>query len=229
MDAAEDPHARRPVTHVKICGLTNLDDAQAAEQMGAWALGMIFYEGSPRRCSPEQAARIAAALRRRTELCGVFVNAPLDEVAGLAGELGLSMLQLHGDEGPAYCAEVARRTGARVIRALQIADAGDLRASERFHVDYHLLDARSQTRPGLRGGTGETFDWSLLSARRSRVPLILSGGIDAGNVAAAIAAVRPYAVDSASGTESAPGRKDPAKLAALFEAVHAAAEVPQPA
>ncbi|MHB8531907.1 MAG: phosphoribosylanthranilate isomerase [Solirubrobacteraceae bacterium] len=220
----EDPLARRRATRVKICGLTNLEDAEAAEQLGAWALGMIFYEGSPRRCSPEQAASIAAALRRRAELCGVFVNAPLDEVAQTAGELGLSMVQLHGDEGPSYCAEVARRTGARVIRAMQIAGPGDLRASERFHVEYHLLDALSTARPQLRGGTGETFDWTLLSARRTRVPLILSGGIDAGNVAQAIAAVHPYAVDSASGTEAAPGRKDPARMAALFAAVRAAAE-----
>ncbi|HEY0516028.1 MAG TPA: phosphoribosylanthranilate isomerase [Solirubrobacteraceae bacterium] len=224
--AADDPLARQRATRVKICGLTNLDDAEAAEQMGAWALGMIFYEDSPRRCSPEQAARIAAALRRRTELCGVFVNAPLDEVARVGRELGLSMVQLHGDEGPAYCAEVARRTGARVIRAMQISGPGDLRASERFHVDYHLLDARSPERPQLRGGTGATFDWSLLSQRRTQVPLILSGGLDASNVAAAIAAVHPYAVDSASGTESAPGHKDREKMAALFAAVRATAEDP---
>jgi phosphoribosylanthranilate isomerase len=219
----EDALARQRATRVKICGLTNLEDARAAEQMGAWALGMIFYEGSPRRCSSEQAQLIAAELRRRTELCGVFVNAPLDEVARVAGDLGLSMVQLHGDEGPAYCAEVARRTGARVIRAMQIFGLGDLRASERFHVDYHLLDARSPERPELRGGTGETFDWDLLAERRSAIPLILSGGLDADNVAAAIAATHPYAVDSASGTESAPGRKDHERMAALFDAVRAAA------
>ncbi len=211
-------------TRVKICGLTNLEDAEAAAAMGAWALGMIFAEGSPRRCSPEEAQRIAAALRRRAELCGVFVNAPLDEVVAAARDIGLTMLQFHGDEGPSYCAEAGRRAGARVIRARQVAGAGDVRDVERYHVDYHLLDARSRTRPGLRGGTGETFDWELVRSRRSHVPLILSGGIDAANAAASIAAVHPYALDSSSGTESAPGRKDPARMEALFAAVREADE-----
>jgi phosphoribosylanthranilate isomerase len=209
-------------TRVKICGLTNLEDAEAAAAMGAWALGMVFAEGSPRRCSPEEAQRIAAALQRRAELCGVFVNAPLDVLVEAARDIGLTMLQLHGDEGPSYCAEAGRRTGARVIRAQQVAGPGDVQAVERYHVDFHLLDARSRTRPSLRGGTGETFDWELVRSRRSHVPLILSGGIDAGNAAAAIAAVHPYALDSSSGTESAPGHKDPARMEALFAAVREA-------
>jgi phosphoribosylanthranilate isomerase len=209
-------------TRVKICGLTNVEDAEAAADMGAWALGMIFAEASPRRCSPEQAQRIAAALRRRAELCGVFVNAPMDDVVAAARDIGLTMLQLHGDEGPSYCAEAARRTGARIIRAEQVSGPGDIRDVERYHVDFHLLDARSRERPALRGGTGETFDWALVRSRRSRVPLILSGGIDAQNAGAAIAAVNPYALDSASGTESAPGHKDRERMASLFAAVRAA-------
>lgn len=211
-------------TRIKICGLTNLQDAEAAADMGAWALGMIFAEASPRRCAIEEAQRIAAALRRRVELCGVFVNAPMDDVVAAAREVGLTMLQLHGEEGPSYCAEAARRTGARVIRAQQVSGPGDIRDVERYHVDFHLLDARSRERPGLRGGTGETFDWGLVRSRRSRVPLILSGGIEAGNAAAAVAAVRPYALDSASGTESAPGHKDIARMAALFAAARDADE-----
>lgn len=211
-------------TRVKICGLTNLEDAEAAAAMGAWTLGMIFAEDSPRRCATEQAQRIAAALHRRIELCGVFVNAPMDDVVAAAREIGLTMLQFHGDEGPSYCSEAARRTGARVIRAQQVANPGDIRDVERYHVDFHLLDARSRERPGLRGGTGETFDWELVRSRHSRVPLILSGGIEASNAAAAIAAVHPYALDSASGTESAPGHKDHARMAALFAAVQAADE-----
>jgi phosphoribosylanthranilate isomerase len=199
---------------VKICGITNLDDAELAVELGAWALGMIFYEGSPRRCSPAEAQRIAARLRRRVELCGVYVNAHLDDLAGSSEALGLTMIQLHGDEGPAYCAEAGRRTGARVIKAVQVGAAGDLRALERFHVDYHLLDARTPAseRRGLRGGTGETFDWKLLSARRANVPVILSGGLSAENVGEAIALAHPFAVDSASGTEAAPGRKDRVRL-----------------
>jgi phosphoribosylanthranilate isomerase len=206
---------------VKICGITRLEDAQLAVELGAWALGMIFFADSPRRCSPAEAQRIVAAERRRAELCGVFVNAPLDEVAGLSDQLGLTMVQLHGDEGPAFCAEVQRRTGARVIKAVQVAGPGDVQELERFHVDFHLVDARGRgphTR-SLRGGTGETFDWGLLGRRRSPVPLVLSGGLAPDNVTSAIELTRPYAVDSASGTEAAPGRKDPDRLRAFFSAV----------
>lgn len=211
---------------VKICGLTSLHDAELASELGAWALGMIFYERSPRRCSPAEAERIAAALRRRAELCGVFVNAPLERVVALGEDLGLTLLQFNGDEGPSFCAEAARRTGARVIKAAQVSGPGDVRDLERFHVDFHLLDARAKDprKRALRGGTGETFDWELVRARRSRVPLILSGGLDPGNVGEAIARVRPYAVDVASGTEAAPGRKDPERLRAFFDAVARSAQ-----
>ena len=207
---------------IKVCGLTNLSDAEMAVGLHAWALGMIFYEGSPRRCSLDHAREISSALRRRAELCGVFVNSPLEQVVAIAEELGLSMLQLHGDEGPAYCAEAARRSGARVIKAAQVSDVGDVRDIERFHVDFHLLDARSPRARSLRGGTGESFDWELLRARHSSVPLILSGGLNEHNVAEAIATAHPYALDTASGTEAAPGRKDPRKLSAFFAAARAA-------
>lgn len=200
--------------------------------MGAWALGMILYEGSPRRCSLEAASSICDSLRRRAELCGVFVNEHLDDVVGTARELGLTMIQLHGDEGPAYCLEAGRRSGAKVVKARQVSTPGDVREIERYRVDFHLLDARSRRQAGLRGGTGETFDWTLVSGRRSRVPLILSGGIEAGNAARAVAAVHPFALDSASGTESSPGHKDLGRMAALFAAVSEAdapAEMGQPA
>jgi phosphoribosylanthranilate isomerase len=162
---------------VKVCGVTRLPDAELAVELGAWAVGMVFYAPSPRRCSQDEALRITTALRRRAELCGVFVNAPLEEVVQTAEGLGLTLLQLHGDEGPAFCAEAGHRTGARVIKAAQVATIGEVRDLERFHVDFHLLDARSAdpARREQRGGTGETFDWELLAARRSRVPLILSG------------------------------------------------------
>jgi phosphoribosylanthranilate isomerase len=218
-------------THVKVCGVTRLEDAELAAELGAWAVGMVFYAPSPRACSTEEALRIATALRRRVEVCGVFVNAPLDHVVQTADELGLTMLQLHGDEGPAYCAEAGHRTGARVVKAVQVATAGDVRDVERFHTDYHLLDARA-TAPGrreLRGGTGEAFDWGLLAVRRSSVPLILSGGLGPENAAEAILAAsrqghraRPFALDTASGTEAAPGRKDPERLRAFFDAVREA-------
>lgn len=211
---------------VKICGTTNLEDAQLSVELGAWALGLIFFDRSPRRCRVSEAERISALLRRRVELCGVFVNAPMDRVVGLADRVGLSMLQLHGDEGPAYCREAARRTGCRVIKAVQVRSQADLQALEPFHTDFHLLDAHA---PDRRGGTGETFDWELVREHRGDVPVIVSGGLRPGNVGEAIAVVRPHAVDVASGVEAEPGRKDPEKLEAFFGAVREGAAEPETA
>jgi len=211
---------------VKICGITSLADAELAVGLGAWAVGMIFYENSPRRCSVQEAQRITAALHKKVELCGVFVNDSLERVVQISEDLGLTIVQLHGDEGPAFCGVVPRRTGARVIKAAQVAGPGDVQDLERYHVDFHLLDARAKA-PGkqaLRGGTGETFDWNLLTERRSKVPLILSGGLSPDNVAQAIRMTRPFAVDSASATERAPGQKDPEKLKAFFDAVNSSVE-----
>ena len=214
------------VPRIKLCGITTRDDALLAVEAGAWAVGCILWPGSPRACDPAEAARIATAVRRRAHVCGVFVNAPLDDVAGLVDGLGLTMVQLHGDEGPAFCAEVARRTGAKVMKAAAVSGKADIRALEAFHTDFHLLDAH---RAGMRGGTGETFDWELVGTRRSSVPLVLSGGLGPENVGAAIAATHPFAVDTASGTEARPGVKDPPKVAAFVQAVNASAVQAQPA
>jgi phosphoribosylanthranilate isomerase len=205
---------------IKLFSIPPVADWIHAVDAGAWAIGCILWSRSPRACDPAEAARIAAALRRRAHVCGVFVNAHLDEVAELVDALGLTMVQLHGDEGPAFCAEVARRTGAKVIKAAAVRTQADVQALEAFHTDFHMLDAH---RPGMRGGTGETFDWELVRARRSSIPLILSGGLRPENVGQAIAATHPFAVDTASGTEASPGVKDPAKVAAFVEAVEAAA------
>ncbi|HVG74082.1 MAG TPA: phosphoribosylanthranilate isomerase, partial [Thermoleophilaceae bacterium] len=207
------------MTRVKICGLTRLEDAQQAVELGAWALGMIFWPKSPRACPIEQAEAIGAQLHRRAELTGVFVNATLDEVATTADVCRFSMLQLHGDEGPAYCQEAARRTGCKIVKAARVRDAAHVRALSVFHTDFHLLDAHSPKAPG---GTGESFDWELALLHPDTPPVILSGGLTSDNVADAIAAARPFAVDTASGTEAEPGRKDPAKLSAFFRAVEAA-------
>ena len=204
------------MTRVKVCGITRPEDAELAVELGAWALGFILWPQSPRAAEPAVAAGIAAALRRRVELVGVFVNATLDEIAHAADELHLSHLQLHGDEGPAFCAEARRRTGAKVIKAVRVASAADFQDLERFRTDFHLLDTAAH---GLRGGTGETWDWALAARRRRKVPAILSGGLTAANVGAGIAAVDPYAVDVSSGVEASPGVKDPAKLAAFMAAV----------
>jgi phosphoribosylanthranilate isomerase len=204
------------MTRVKICGITDAGDARQAVDLGAWALGMIFWDQSPRRCSVPAAEEIASSVRREVELAGVFVNATLDEVASAADRYELTLVQLHGDEGPAYCREVARRTGTRVIKAARVRDAASVRDLEAFHTDFHLLDAAV---PGQRGGTGQSFSWDLAAAHRGGVPMVLSGGMNPDNVAEAIRVTAPFAVDTASGTERAPGRKDPDKVEAFFRAV----------
>jgi phosphoribosylanthranilate isomerase len=209
-----------PAARVKICGVTRLADAELAVELGAWAVGMVFYPASRRRCELAEAELIGASLRRRVELAGVFVNAPLDEIADVSERVGLTLVQLHGDEGPAFCAEVARRTGARTIKAASVRGLFTVRELERFHTDFHLLDGYA---PGLRGGSGERFDWSLLSRRRSKLPLIVGGGLDAEGVAAAIATIHPFAVDVATGVEAEPGIKDPRRMRAFFAAAQTVA------
>ena len=207
------------MTKIKFCGITRLEDAELAISAGAWAIGLIFWPRSPRRCDPGRAAQIAAAVKRRAEVVGVFVNATLDHVAQTADGVGLTMIQLHGEEGPAYCSEAARRTGCKVIKAARVRSGADVQALAAFHTDYHLLDSFTA---GVPGGTGETFSWELARGHRppvNPVPVILSGGLTPDNVADAIAVVHPYAVDVASGVELSPGRKDPDKLSAFAEAV----------
>ena len=213
------------VTKIKFCGITRLDDAELAVSAGAWAIGLIFWPRSPRRCDPGAAVDIAAAVKRRAEVVGVFVNATLDHVAQTADGVGLTMIQLHGEEGPAYCGEAARRTGCKVIKAARVRGRADVQALVPFHTDYHLLDSYTAEVPG---GTGETFSWEMARAHRGRIPVILSGGLTPDNVADAIAAVQPYAVDVASGVELSPGRKDPEKLAAFAAAVRATVPVGAP-
>jgi phosphoribosylanthranilate isomerase len=215
------------VPKIKFCGITTLEDARLAVDAGAWAIGLIFWPRSPRRCELDAAAEITAALRRRVEIAGVFVNATLEHVAQIAQALDLSMVQLHGDEGPAFCAEAGRRTGCKVIKAMRVRSGADIQALAGFHTDYHLLDSYLR---GVPGGTGETFAWELAREHRGSAPVILSGGLTPENVAEAIEVVRPFAVDIASGTErdgGPPGRKDPDKLVAFAAAV-AGAHAPHP-
>ena len=205
------------MTHVKICGVTRLEDAELAASLGAWAIGFILWPGSKRAADAAVAAGIVRAVRRRVETVGVFVNQPLDEIEALVDALGLTHVQLHGDEGPSFCAAVAQRTGAKVIKAMRVGHASDVRDLERFHTDLHLLDTAAA---GHYGGTGRTWDWELLAQRRTKVPFLLSGGLTAENVGEAIGAARPWGVDVASGVESAPGVKDAAKLEAFLAAAH---------
>jgi phosphoribosylanthranilate isomerase len=190
---------------IKFCGITRIEDAREAARLGAWAIGLNHWAESPRRCDPGTAVEISAELRRAVAIVGVFVNATLDELAHAAEDESLAMLQLHGDEGPDFCREAARRTGCKVIKGVRVRSAADVLGAEAFRTDYHLFDAH---RPEKPGGTGENFDWELVGARRSEIPAILAGGLRPDNVAEAISVARPNAVDVASGIEAAPGIKD---------------------
>lgn len=200
------------MTRVKICGITRAEDAELAIAHGAWALGFILWPGSPRACDPAVAAGLSQALRRSAETVAVFVEPRLEEVSDAVETGRFSHVQLHGDVGPSFCAEVARRTGAQVIKAVNVRSGEDVQLLDRYrNVDLHLLDGRSP-------GSGETWDWALAARRRTRVPLVLSGGLTPENVREGIDEVQPYAVDVASGVEAGPGIKDPERLVAFLEA-----------
>jgi phosphoribosylanthranilate isomerase len=206
------------MTKVKVCGMTNLADATQAADLGAWAIGLIHHPESPRYVDPAAAEEIGAALKRRCEIAGVFVNSPMEDVVQAAERAQLTIVQLHGDEGPSFCIEAARRTGAKVMKAFRVRSGADIQAAEAFRTDFHLFDAYRGRAPG---GTGESFDWELLADRRSKVPMVLAGGLTPENVGEAIAAARPYAVDVVSGVEAEPGRKDPERVERFFGAVAA--------
>jgi phosphoribosylanthranilate isomerase len=200
---------------VKVCGMTNVPDAEHAASLGAWAIGLIHQPESPRYVEPARAEEIGAALKRRCEIAGVFVNSTLDEVIDAAERENLTMLQFHGEEGPSFCTEAGRATGAKVIKAFRVRSGEDIQAAEAFRTDFHLFDAHQ---PGAHGGTGESFNWELLAARRSKVPMMLAGGLTPENVGDAIERVRPYALDVVTGVEAEPGVKDHAKVAAFLAA-----------
>ena len=199
---------------VKFCGITRYDDAEHAARLGAWAIGLNHWEGSVRRCDHAVAAEIGAGLRRKLEIVGVFVDQSMAEIVRAVENEHLSMVQFHGAEGLSFCREVGRRTGVQVIKAIRVQSSADIDRARSFRVDFHLLDAY---REGMPGGTGPTVDWELLRRRRSKVPLILAGGLTPENVAEAIDATRPFAVDVASGVESAPGIKDHELMTALAQ------------
>jgi phosphoribosylanthranilate isomerase len=203
---------------VKVCGITNRDDAEAAVEHGAWAIGLIHHKESPRFVKASVAAGIGEEFRRRCEVVGVFVNPTIERVVQAAENAGLTMIQLSGNEGANFCTEVARRTGLKVIKAFHVGSSADVRASAAYRfTDFHLYDT---ARKGTYGGTGETFDWDLLARHHSSIPFILAGGLNPDNVTEAIRIVRPDAVDVASGVESKPGIKDHGKLASFFQAAH---------
>lgn len=193
------------MTKVKICGITSLDDALMAVDAGADALGFVFFDRSPRCVGPEAAARIIAQIPSLVQVVGLFVNAELDFVNRTADSCGLDIVQLHGDESPAYCRLVRRR----VMKAFRVRGMESLAAMADYQVAAYLLDAYS---PNSYGGTGERFDWDCAVAAKERGNIVLAGGLNPDNVASAVAKVAPYGVDVSSGVESSPGRKDPEKV-----------------
>ena len=188
-------------TRVKICGITNLADAQAAVAAGADVIGFILHENSPRFVSVEKVAEISKQLPPFVLRAGVFVNPEEALVTRAIGEGGLNLLQFHGDETPEFCTQF----GLMSVKALRVRDAESLNELAKFQTDAYLLDAYSKN--GL-GGTGETFNWDLaVEAQKFGKPIFLAGGLTPENVAPAVRKVRPFAVDVSSGVESAPGKK----------------------
>jgi len=199
-------------TRVKICGITNVADGQAAAEAGADLIGLMFYEPSPRYVSLAAAAAIARALPPEVQRVGVFVNPTTELVRRAIGECQLSLLQFHGDEPPDFCTQF----GLMSLKAFRIRDAASLDALPNYETDGYLLDAYS---PEARGGTGEKFNWDLaVEAQKFGKPIFLAGGLTPANVAAAVKQVQPFAVDVSSGVESAPSKKDPAKVKAFIAA-----------
>ena len=209
---------------VKVCGITTVDDALLAARAGADAVGLVFWPGSPRRVDLETARRISAALPPFVLRVGVFVDAPRAELETAAREVGLDVLQLHGQEAPEDLSGLPRR----VVKAVPVGPGFVAESALRYAgaADGILLDSRpSGASPP--GGTGTTFDWSLAREVREKVPfLVLAGGLTPDNVGRALTAVRPDAVDVSSGVESAPGHKDPAKVRAFLDAVARTARGP---
>ena len=202
------------MTRIKICGITTPEDAVAAADLGAAAIGILFWPASPRFVARDRARAIVRALPPLVSTVGVFVN-QVPEAADIAAEVGLSAVQFHGDETP----ESYRQFPVPVIKAVGVSDASALEQADAVPPAVTvLLDAADRER---RGGTGRTVDWTIAAAIARRRRTILSGGLSPAYAAAAIAAVQPYAIDVSSGVEAAPGRKDHAKLRALFEAVAA--------
>lgn len=197
---------------VKICGITNRDDALHAVDSGADALGFVFCEASPRQISLDAAAGIIRALPPLVSAVGLFVNASEEFVRRAIERTGIDTLQLHGDETPEFC----RRFGMRIIKAFRMRDESSLRPLPKFHEEAWLLDSYV---PGKLGGTGELFNWELACrAAQLGQRIILAGGLTPGNVAEAVQRVHPYAVDVSSGVEATPGRKDRAKVRSFIQA-----------
>ena len=206
-------------TRIKICGMTNLNDALSALKAGADALGFVFYKQSPRYIEPEIASEIIRNLPPLVTVVGVFVNEQIDKVREIASYCLLDILQFHGFESPEYCEWYHNR----VIKAFRVKDASSMEEIKKYKdkVSGYLLDSNSEV---AYGGTGSTFDWSVAREISRILPVVLAGGLTPDNVAQAISEVQPYGVDVSSGVESAPGSKDMEKMRSFVESVRKADE-----
>ena len=203
------------MTFIKICGITSLDDALAAIDAGADALGFNFYKPSPRCVTPATAREIIAQLPDSVLTVGVFVNEPSPQaVEDLASDAGVTAIQLHGDEPPGFCRDLKPRY---VIKALSTGADFDAQTAQAYDVNAILLDTKHDT---LRGGTGRTFDWSIAQRVRQSVPrLFLAGGLTLQNIERAIISVDPYGVDACSSLEETPGKKNHARMREFVKAI----------
>ena len=199
------------MVEVKICGLTTRDDAVRCASLGADAIGLNFWPQSPRHTDIETAQSIVEALGDRVETVGVFVDFDLSQIREILQKTGISWAQMHGDEPPELVAALL----PQAYKAIGVKDGSAIELARRYPGEHLLLDASV---PGMPGGTGRTFDWSIASEVAKERKLTLAGGLTPDNVAEAVRIVRPFRVDVASGVESAPGRKDPEKVAAFIEA-----------
>jgi phosphoribosylanthranilate isomerase len=211
---------------VKICGITRRQDAQLATDLGATALGFVFWPDSPRYIAPREAKAIAEQVPREVMKVGVFVDESVEHVAGIVHEVGLDAAQLHGDETPDYCRALSMALSSFpastldkriIIKSIGLTDNGTPNISD-FDPDVVLLvDSHD---PSRYGGTGRTVNWELARDIAAARPTILAGGLNSGNISLAVRSVRPFGIDVSSGVESAPGMKDSARMRSFFEALH---------
>lgn len=205
---------------IKICGINIKEDALLAEKLGAWAVGFIFVENTPRYITPKNAAEIINSLDENFVKIGVFANISIEKIQEISEQTGLTKIQLHGDESPDFCKKLADLTGKEIIKALRIRNEEDLQIidSYRQSVSYILLDSFSEKH---LGGTGKIFDWKIAQkAKEKDIPIILAGGLSPDNARQAYETVQPYALDISSGVEADKGIKDHKKLEKLFSTVN---------
>lgn len=200
------------MTKIKICGITNIEDALTAAELGADALGFIFYRGSRRYIDPEEARRIIKKLPPFVSTVGVFVNQSLDEISSIKLNTGIDIIQLHGDESPEFCMMIPHK----LIRAIRIKAKIDRDEVELYPVQAILFDTHSEDN---YGGTGRSFNWDILRNLDISKKIILSGGLTPENVCQALEVAKPYGVDVSSGVEHSPGKKNHTKLRKFIEAV----------